>query len=134
MKAARRWLEARRQGSREGFGQSILEDMRFLIRFRSCRSRTTLWRTPSDDERRALADHPIIGRFGDQTLLVADVEADLRAELRAELWIVRDRDWWGWPDPPRYVFFALAEERIRVAADFYKWPAGWTPDPNPGAD
>lgn len=117
-----RLIFSRRQVEQDGFGQSLLDDVRFMIRFRSCRNRITCWRRPSDAECAEFDVHPIIGRFGDQTQFVATVGV--------EQWIVRDRDWWGWPDPSRYVFFAMQAGRIRVAADFNTWPPLWSPDPD----
>lgn len=105
-----------------GFGQSLWEDLRFLLRFWSRRRHVINWRIPSDVERQEIDLHPIVSRFGDQTQLVAD--------SGKERWIVRDRDWWGWPDPHRYVFFVLKDDRILVAADFTAWPVNWTPDPD----
>ncbi|CAE6858372.1 hypothetical protein R75465_07527 [Paraburkholderia aspalathi] len=105
-----------------GFGQSFWEDLRFLLRFWRRRRRVISWRVPSDVERQEADVHPIVERFGDQTQLVADVGK--------ERWLVRDRDWWGWPDPHRYVFFVLKDDRIVVAADFTAWPVSWEPNPD----
>lgn len=105
-----------------GFGQSVWEDLCFVFRFWSRRRRLVAWRAPSDAELREFDADPVIGRFGDQTRLVADVGA--------ERWLVRDRLWWGWPDPPRYAFFVLKGQRILVAADFNAWPTGWHPHPH----
>ena len=108
---------------REGFGQSLLEDVGFVLRFRRCRRTLVHWRSPSLTERAAIDGHPVFGRFGDQTLYVAD--------CGVERWIIRDRDWWGWPDPPRYVFFAVAGPTIRVAVDFNHWPNRWNTQVDP---
>lgn len=102
----------------DGFGQSFLDDLRFLFRFPRARRRPVTWRIPTDMEGAAIEAHPVLGRFGDDTIGVADVDD--------ERWIVRDRDWFGWPDPPQYIFFALADDRIRAAADFDRWPPRWT--------
>lgn len=104
-----------------GFGQSWLDDISFRLRFLRARGRPVMWRAPSDEERRVIDHHVILSRFGDTTLLVADVDA--------QRWIVRERDWWGWPDPPRYVFFALHQGAIHAAADFDGWPSCWHPHP-----
>lgn len=104
-----------------GFGQSLLDDLRYWVRFLRHRRRAMVWREPSDEERRVIEVHPVIARFGDMTPLVVDVAG--------RRWIVRERDWWGWPDPPRYVVFALRDGRIDVAVDFTAWPSCWRPDP-----
>jgi hypothetical protein len=108
-------------GSADGFGQSLVDDLRFYRRFRQCRQREVDWRPPTDAERRHIDEHPILGRFGDMTQLVADVGA--------RRWIVRDRDWHGWPDPPEFVFFALEGEAIWAARDFDGWPSAWGAEP-----
>ena len=108
----------------DGFGQSFFDDLRFRHHFRRACRRVVRWRVPTAGEVAAIEGHPILGRFGDHVLLVAEVDD--------ERWIVRDRDWFGWPDPPEYVFFALAGDTIRAAADFDGWPPRWTlPDDLP---
>jgi hypothetical protein len=101
----------------DGFGQSLADDVRFALRFRKCRRRDVVWRVPTWDEGRAFDIDPIIGRFGDITIAVAEVDG--------RRWLVRERDWHGWPDPPRYVFFALDGSGIWAGADFDGWPKPW---------
>jgi hypothetical protein len=88
------WLKRLLVGpdSDDGIGQSLVDDVRFLHRFRDCRRRSIQWRKPSDMERAAIDGHPITGRFGDWTIGIADVDG--------RRWIVRDRDWFGWPTRP----------------------------------
>jgi hypothetical protein len=47
------------------------------------------------------------------------------ARLDGRQWIVRERDWSGWPDPPRYVLFVLEGETVWMARDFDRWPSLW---------
>ena len=108
----------------DGFGQSLLDDARFVWRFRACRRRAVEWRKPDDATRAFYDGHALIGRFGDGTLAVAEVDG--------RTWIVRERDWHGWPDPPRFVFFALEPDgRVWCARDFHVWPQAWA---RPGDD
>lgn len=103
----------------EGFGQSLADDCCFLWRFRGCRRAAAVWRLPSDDERRAIDAHAILGRFGDHT--------DVLADVGGRRWIARERDWFGRPDPPRWAFFALnTDGQIWAAADFNFWPGTWS--------
>jgi len=96
--------------------------VRFALRFRRCYRLSADWRAPTGAEARQIETHPIVGRFGDVTLMLADVDR--------RLWILRERDWHGWPDPPRYVFFALdSDDVIWAARDFDGWPSAWTPKP-----
>ncbi|ASY72583.1 hypothetical protein N181_22480 [Sinorhizobium fredii USDA 205] len=55
--------------------------------------------------------------FGDTTVAVA--------WLDGRRWIVKERFWFGWPDPPRYVLFVLESETVWMAKDFNRWPPQW---------
>ena len=103
---------------KEGVGQSLFDDLRFLWRFLGCRKRAVTWRAPDAAERKHYDTHPLFGRFGDETIAIAGDDG--------RRWIVRERDWHGWPDPPRYVFFAIEPDGgIWSAADFHHWPQTW---------
>ena len=106
-------------GEPDGFGQSLIDDAKFVLRFRACRSRDVVWRTPTDSEQAHWAGHPIAGRFGDDTLAVCEIDG--------RSWVVRERLFHGWPDPPRFAFFALEDDgRVWCARDFTQWPPRWT--------
>ncbi|MFV0625331.1 hypothetical protein ACBY01_15145 [Sphingomonas sp. ac-8] len=105
----------------DGFGQSIGADLRYLLRFRRCRRIPVAWRRPTAAEAKALDADPLIGRFGDTTIAVADVAG--------RRWSVREQDWYGWPDPPRFAWFAMEEGGVWAAADFNRWPARWQAPP-----
>jgi hypothetical protein len=66
----------------------------------------------------AIEADPIVGRFGDLTIGVAEIDG--------RRWIVRERDWHGWPDPPRFAFFVLDQGEVWAGTDFDRWPSGWT--------
>lgn len=52
-----------------------------------------------------------------------------------EFWLVGDRLFHGWPDPPEFAFWALGGDgRLRCAAEFDWWPAAWTREERPGCD
>jgi hypothetical protein len=101
----------------DGFGQSILQDIMFARNFRMCRQTPVVWHVPATEEARALEVDPLIGRFGDTTIGMAQVAG--------RRWIVRERDWHGWPDPPRFVFFAMEGDAVWAGADFDRWPRRW---------
>ena len=102
----------------DGFGQGLFADLKFWWRFRRCRRWPVDWSAPDDVQRRHWDNHPLCSRFGDATLAVAEVDG--------RMWLIRERDWHGWPDPPRFVFFALAPDgTIWCACDFGMWPEGW---------
>jgi hypothetical protein len=102
----------------DGFGQSLANDARFFVRFSAMRRQHIVWRWPALlDETRAI-EHPIVSRFGDATVAVAQIDD--------RYCLVRDRIWHGWPDAPEFVFFALAaDDTIWSARDFDHWPRNW---------
>ncbi len=106
----------------DGFGQGRADDLRFARHFRRARRIEVAWRRPTAAEVLAIEADPIMGGFGDNTVAVANVGA--------EYWVVRDRMWFGWPDPPEFVFFAWRGTVIEAAKDFDRWPACWK---RPGA-
>jgi hypothetical protein len=101
-----------------GFGQGVVDDLRFMWRFQRRRRRSVEWRIPTQVEARSIENDAVLGRFGDMTIAIS--------EMDGRRWIVRERDWHGWPDPPRYVFFALDPNgAVWAARDFDWWPRAW---------
>ena len=107
----------------DGFGQSLADDLRFLWRLRQLRRQALSWRRPTVEEERRADTHPVIGRFGDGTHAVRDGDG--------RWFVVRDRMWHGWPDPPEFALFVLDGDAIWCAADFDGWPGRWTWDDAP---
>ena len=87
------------------------------MRFRRCRKVPVVGRKPSWEQAREDDKHPLLGRFGDDSF--AEVIVDGRR------WLVRERDWHGWPDPPRYAFFAMEEDNVWCGAEIDYWPDLW---------
>lgn len=49
-----------------------------------------------------------------------------RGPFDGELWLIGDRIWSGWPDPPEFAFWALGRDgAVRCAWDYDGWPAAW---------
>jgi hypothetical protein len=105
----------------DGFGQSFVDDLRYLLRFLRCRRMPVIWRRPTAAEAQALDTDPLIGRFGDTTIALAEVEG--------RRWSVCEQDWYGFPDPPRFAWFVLEEGTVWAAADFNYWPPRWQAPP-----
>lgn len=105
----------------QGLGQGILRDLIWRRRFRrSCR-RDIPWRTPlSGDIAWDAAQHRIAG-FGDFLVAIADFEG--------KRWLVRERIYAGWPDPPTHVIFVFNDRGIWMARDFEFWPERWREPP-----
>lgn len=109
----------------DGFGQSLLADIRFARRFARMKRAEIDWREPTAGEEDEILADPMLGRFAD------DVTALGEYEDRA--CVVLERLWHGWPDPPRYVLFVVDDGQVWAAADFDAWPSAWSePAPAPG--
>lgn len=105
----------------DGFGQSLLDDVRFAHRFRRLRSEALALTAPDPATARAIADDPLVGRFGDDTIAVGTVAGRSIT--------IRERDWSGWPDPRRFVVFVCDPDgSVWCAKDFDRWLSGWTVD------
>lgn len=104
--------------SSDGFGQSLWDQQRFFWRNFHDRRMTITWRKPTQMERTLYDGHAIISRFGDETHAIADIDG--------RVGVIRERDFHGWPDPPRWVVFVLeADGRIWTAADYNQLPRRW---------
>lgn len=101
----------------DGIGQSLLKDIVWQWRFWRSRRADIPWQRPTAQDERRFAAFPALGRFGDFTIAAADFEL--------KHWVVRERAWSGWPDPPTFVVFALKDETVWMARDFEDWPPGW---------
>lgn len=101
----------------DGMGQSWLTEIRQYWRFVKCRRKAVVWQSNIEAIEHDTQLMRELLRFGDETVASACVAG--------RHWIVRQRDFYGWPDPPRFVFFAIEGDRIWAAADFHDWPAKW---------
>ena len=109
-----------RHGDRDedGYGQSLFVDLRNAMRFRKLARRSLTWRKSTETERAAMrADHGI-GRFADNLVALTEIDGMAAAIL--------DRDWFGWPDPPQFALFVIADGGLWLAKDFAAWPPAWT--------
>ena len=112
----------------DGMGQGLLTDLRWVARFRRCGRVSVVWARPTPDEARWWEAHPVLGRFADECCAVAVIEGRRAA--------VMERIWFGWPDPPEFIWFVLAADGgVWAARDFDRWPAAWVrPGEAPTAD
>ncbi|MBO6604345.1 MAG: hypothetical protein JJ938_09025 [Roseicyclus sp.] len=101
----------------DGLDQSWLTEILWLWRFRQCRRRAVRWRLNNEMFERAAMALPRLRDFGNETYGTAEVSG--------QIWIVRERYFHGWPDPPRFFFFAMSDGSIWSAADFADWPVTW---------
>ena len=105
------------ESGQDGFGQKLLDDIRFKLRFRKCSRHPVVWRKATGAEQQLVLSDSLLGRFADEITGLAEVEG--------RACIVMERDWHGFPDPPRYAFFAFDDRRVWAAADFHAWPSAW---------
>jgi hypothetical protein len=55
------------------------------------------------------------------------VDPEVSVETDGLLWVAGERDWHGWPDPPRFVIVGFdAAGMIKAADDLDAWPQRWT--------
>jgi len=87
--------------------------------FRARKKRQVAWRNATPQERDWLKGQPELEPLGDFLLLAPSVED--------ELWLLIERIWNGWPDPPMYAFLAYDQDyRLILGKDFDVLPRTWT--------
>jgi hypothetical protein len=70
---------------------------------------------------------------GDHAPTIRDAFAKLQAQPEVVAssggwtWLVAESDWYGWPDPPRFVVLGFdASNRLGAAIDLNTWPRAWS--------
>jgi hypothetical protein len=54
------------------------------------------------------------------------VTPEVSAETDGLLWVAGERDWHGWPDPPRFVIVGFDPGgKVKAADDLHTWPKTW---------
>jgi hypothetical protein len=107
---------------RDGYGQSLLDDIASARRFSLLQREAITWQQPDSWPGRLEDDFPILDRFGDGALCWHRGDDEDR--------VIIDRMWYGWPDPPEFAIFAFdTERRIVWATDFDHWPVPWVRPP-----
>ena len=105
-------------GQDDGLGQSSVTDLKWIKRFKEVSRRNIAWRTPIASDIARFEAFQELQKFGDFLVAAADTAAQ-------HLFVV-ERIWNGWPDPPRFAFFAISgDHTIWAAADFHRWPRRW---------
>lgn len=97
---------------------SLAQDLIWSLRFRRRRRRSVEFRRPCWPAFTRWSYDPRFERHTDGI--------DWLTRSGEEFWLVGERLWHGWPDPPQWAFWALdAEQRLIAAADFDLWPPAW---------
>ena len=112
-----------RKRTADGYGQNLIADIRSGWRFLACRRRAAQWRQSPEGTQEALHLCPMLERFGDFVFTADPID---EAPWQGQRWFVIERIWHGFPDPPRYAFFALQGDTVWAAQDFSTWPTAWT--------
>ncbi len=108
----------RSRGAALGFAlpRNLAETVVDRLRIATRERRMVSWRHPDSEER---------ARFGGVVEMFADA-LDAIATSEGETWLMGERLWFGFPDPPRYmVVFLDAESRVIAATDLDRLPQGW---------
>ncbi|MEO9969298.1 MAG: hypothetical protein ABJG15_05635 [Hyphomonadaceae bacterium] len=92
-------------------------------RFRSRAKRKTKWRNATPEEHAWLKAQPDLDPLGDFLCLAPKIDD--------ELWLLIERVWNGFPDPPKFAFVAYDKDlNLIVAKDFQHCPSRWSlPEP-----
>jgi hypothetical protein len=111
-------VNPRREIDKDPFNRNFFAVNLHMVRTWRLRGRDMDWR-----ETRA-ADLPPHAASAFNDLLGVDPE--LSAEVDGLLWVVGERDWHGYPDPPRFVIVGFdAAGKVKAADDLHGWPKAW---------
>ena len=78
----------------------------------------TTWRLPTEAEQEAFSEHRRLSKVADALIAAADVNG--------ESWILCERDWSGFPDPPPFAFFAYRSDGATICeADLESPSPSW---------
>lgn len=114
--AEHRALQARAEALGFTLPRTVIETAADLPRTAARKRRAARWRHPEPGE---------LARFGAVVELFTE-GLDAIATVHGETWLMGERLWFGFPDPPRYVVVFLdAEARVIAAADLNHLPRGW---------
>ena len=105
------------------WNDTLLGGMKRELAMRKCKRRKTVWRKATPEDYKWFQAQPQIEELGDFLFLATDTED--------ELWLLIERFWNGWPDPPLYAFLVFdLEGNLIAGGDFHRLPSAWTlPEP-----
>jgi len=97
---------------------SLTRKLKLGKAFQKRAARAAAWRQANPDEHSWLKSQTELEQFGDFLFLTSNIED--------ELWLLIERTWHGFPDPPQYAFFAFGlDHRLIVAKDLDDLPTAW---------
>jgi hypothetical protein len=109
---------------RDGFANKVAKDAPSAGLMNDRRAnerlaRAVVWRTPTATEQKTFDAHRTLKTYAE--FLVAAVEVD------DESWILMERAWHGFPDPPRWIVIAFGPDgQMICGGDFDHIPTNWT--------
>lgn len=107
-----------RELDRDAFGRSGFLTMLHMLRAWKLRGQEVDWRELSTGEREA----PLAKLFDESLGVVPEVII----ESDGLTWLAGERDWHGWPDPPRFVVVGFdGQGKVKAADDIGAWPKRW---------
>lgn len=102
---------------------SLLRELRWRMRFRARRRAPAQFQRLALDESRRWSADPRFEPFVDGVFWAARPGP---GRFAGELWLLGDRMFNGWPDPPEWGYWALDDRgAVRCAWDFDEWPPAW---------
>jgi hypothetical protein len=112
------WEIGPSRGSKDVFGRDMLTATRHEFRARQETFRPLTWsRARLDDYAPAIRD----------AFAKLQAQPEVVASSEGWTWLAAESDWYGWPDPPRFVVLGFdASNQLRAAMDFDTWPRAWS--------
>ena len=113
-----------RDRRREGFANKVSEyapaaGLMNGLRANKRLAQAVTWRFPTVVEQKSFEVHQILKTYAEFLVAAADVGD--------ESWVLMERVWHGWPDPPRWIFIAFDPQgRTVCGCDFDHIPTTWT--------
>jgi hypothetical protein len=109
-------INPRRDMEKDPFNRGFFALNAHMFRALRLRAREVKW-----NEARDLPAHAL-SAFKDKLGVVPEVSV----ETDGLLWVAGERDWHGFPDPPRFVIVGFdAAGKVRAADDLNVWPRLW---------
>ena len=97
----------------------LLSGVKHAFALQKRKRRRTVWQRATPEEYQWLKTQPQIEELGDFLFLAPAIED--------ELWLLVERTWHGFPDPPLYAFLAFdLEGKLIAGGDLDHLPRTWT--------
>lgn len=111
-------INPNRDRDKDPFNRNFFTVNAQMVRSWKLRGRQVEWRETRAADLPAHAAHAFKEQLG--------VEPEVSVEADGLLWVAGERDWHGWPDPPRFVIVGFDPAgKVQAADDLHAWPGKW---------